>query len=130
MILIFIFILFCLIFLSLFTDTSNESWKIHKFWQGGEDEELRILIKDVLDREGTQESVGNSYLAEVLAVEILKAEKKCKWLSCWWGAVTVPGRCAKNGNMRDINCPLFLDEEEYLKERIKRGTMPYARVKN
>jgi len=37
MILIFIFILFCLIFVSLFEDTPKESWEIHKFWQGGED---------------------------------------------------------------------------------------------
>jgi hypothetical protein len=43
-------------------------------------------------------------------------EKKCKWVSCWWGAITVPGQCVKKGNMMDSNCPLFLDEEEKIKE--------------
>lgn len=83
-------------------------------------EELRKLIKDVLDKEGSQESVGNSYLAEVLAFQIKKAENKCKWVRCWWSATTIPGECAKKGDMRDINCPLFLDEDiklEELKER-------------
>lgn len=43
-------------------------------------------------------------------------EKKCKWVSCWWGAITVPGQCAKKGNMMDSNCSLFLDEEEKIKD--------------
>ena len=39
-------------------------------------DKLHSLIKDVLDREDSQESAGNDYLADVLAIAILKEMKE------------------------------------------------------
>jgi len=43
--------------------------------------------------------------------------KRCPWTSCWWGAIVAPGRCAKDGDMTDPDCPMFLAEEEKLEQR-------------
>ncbi len=43
-------------------------------------------------------------------------KRRCKWTSCWWSAVTVPGECSKKADMTDPNCPMFKDEEEKIKE--------------
>ncbi len=48
-------------------------------------------------------------------------KKRCKWTSCWWSAVTVPGECSKKLDMTNPNCLMFKSENEEIEKWRKRN---------